>query len=67
MDIDIDESDATVPFDAEDTGGTTVAECEVLDVPLANVVVVVAVIVVVDDVAFVLDAVEFTAAAAAVA
>lgn len=63
MDIDIDDKDAMVPFDADDTGGTAGVGCDAFDVPLTNA----AAVVVDDDVAFVLCDVEFTAAAAAVA
>jgi len=59
VDIDIDDSDPIVPFDADDIGGAVVC-----DAPLTTVA---AVAIVVDDVALALDDVEFTAAAAAVA
>jgi len=63
VDIDIDDSDAIVPFEADEIGGTAVTECVAFDVPLTNAAVVV---VVVGSIVIEFDD-EFTAAAAAVA
>lgn len=64
MDIDIDDNEATVPFDVDGIGGTAGEGCDVFDVPLTDAVVVAAVPDADDAFA---DGVAFTAAAAAVA